>query len=62
MQSARYLIDVSHASDATLWHALETTQQPVIASHSRCRALSNSTRDLSDDMLVGIPYGKWALK
>ena len=48
------LIDVSHASDATFWHTLETTQRPIIASHSRCRALSNSVRDLSDDMLVAI--------
>ena len=48
------LIDVSHASDATFWHTLETTQMPIISSHSRCRALSNSMRDLSDDMLVAI--------
>ena len=51
------LVDLSHASDATTWHALETSRMPVIASHSRCRALSNSMRDVTDDMLVAIARG-----
>ena len=48
------LADPSHAPDAPPWHALETTDRPVIATHSRCRTFSDSMRDLTDDMLVAI--------
>ncbi len=48
------LVDLSHASDETFWHAVETSKKPVVATHSNCRALSKSRRDLSDDMLVAI--------
>ncbi len=45
------LVDVSHASDATFYDALETSRAPVIASHSSCRALADSPRNLSDEMI-----------
>jgi membrane dipeptidase len=45
------LVDISHVSDATFYDALEVTRAPVIASHSSCRALADSPRNLSDDML-----------
>ncbi len=45
------IVDVSHVSDPTFWQVLETTRAPVIASHSSARALTNSHRNLTDDML-----------
>ncbi len=45
------LVDVSHVSDETFYDVLETTKAPVIASHSSCRALTNISRNMSDDML-----------
>lgn len=48
------MVDVSHAGDATFWDALETSQTPVIASHSSCRALSPHRRNLSDEMMRAI--------
>ena len=45
------LVDVSHVSDATFWHALRVTRAPVIASHSSVRAVADHPRNLSDDML-----------
>ena len=45
------MVDVSHVSDKTFYDALEVTTAPVIASHSSCRAISNSPRNMADDML-----------
>ena len=45
------MVDVSHVSDKTFYDTLEVTTAPVIASHSSCRAISNSPRNLTDDML-----------
>jgi membrane dipeptidase len=43
--------DVSHVADATFWDVLETSSAPVFASHSSCRALSNSHRNMTDGMI-----------
>jgi membrane dipeptidase len=45
------LVDVSHVSDQTFWQVLEISRAPVIASHSSARALTNSHRNLTDEML-----------
>jgi membrane dipeptidase len=45
------MVDVSHASDETFFDAIEVSTAPVIASHSSCRAISNSPRNLTDEML-----------
>jgi len=45
------MVDISHVADKTFYDALEVTTAPVIASHSSCRAISNSVRNMSDDML-----------
>jgi len=44
-------IDVSHLNDAGFWDVIEITQQPVIASHSNCRALNGIMRNLTDDQI-----------
>src|SRR5205823_214363 len=45
------MVDVSHVSDKTFYDAIDTTKAPVIASHSSCRAIANSPRNMTDDML-----------
>src|SRR5262245_2350985 len=45
------LVDVSHVSDNTMDDVLDTTQVPVIASHSSARALCNVPRNISDVLL-----------
>jgi membrane dipeptidase len=45
------IVDVSHASDKSFFDVLEASKAPVIASHSSCRAVCDSPRNLSDDML-----------
>ncbi len=45
------VIDISHVSDETFFDVMETTQDPVIASHSGCRTLNPHHRNMSDEML-----------
>src|SRR5947208_5508959 len=45
------MVDISHVADKTFYDALEVTKAPVIASHSSCRAISGSPRNMTDDML-----------
>ncbi len=48
------IVDVSHVSDKTLLDVLETSEAPVFASHSSCRALCDCPRNLSDDLIRAI--------
>jgi len=48
------MVDISHTADKTFWDALETSSAPIIASHSSCRALSNHTRNMTDDMIKAL--------
>ena len=48
------MVDVSHISDKSFFDVLKVTDAPVIASHSSCRALCASPRNLSDDMLLAL--------
>jgi len=48
------VIDISHVSDETLFDVLEVTEDPVIASHSGCRAISPHRRNMSDEMLAAL--------
>ncbi len=45
------MIDVSHMSDKSFFDVLAATKAPIFASHSCCRALCNSPRNLTDDMI-----------
>jgi membrane dipeptidase len=48
------MIDISHISDKSFFDVLRITNAPVLASHSSCRALCGSPRNLSDDMLLAL--------
>jgi membrane dipeptidase len=45
------MVDISHTADKTFYDALEVSSAPIIASHSSCRAISNHTRNMTDDMI-----------
>jgi membrane dipeptidase len=51
MNSLGMLVDISHVSDKTFYDAIAVSKAPVIASHSSARALTNHTRNMTDDML-----------
>ena len=48
------MVDISHISDKSFYDVLKVTNAPVLASHSSCRALCVSPRNLTDDMLVAL--------
>lgn len=45
------ILDVSHLSDVGFWDLIEVAKKPVIASHSNCRALCDTPRNLTDEQL-----------
>lgn len=48
------MIDVSHISDKAFYDVIGLSKAPIIASHSSCRALCESPRNLTDDMLLAL--------
>ena len=48
------MIDVSHISDESFFDVMEKSKAPVIASHSSCRALCESPRNLTDEMILAL--------
>lgn len=64
------IVDVSHITDPGFWDVLEVSKDPIIASHSNCRSLCPSMRNLSDEMIkalserdgvIGINLGQFFL-
>ena len=51
MNDLGIIVDVSHLSDGGFYDVAEITKKPFVASHSNCRELSPSTRNLTDDMI-----------
>jgi membrane dipeptidase len=48
------MVDISHTADKTFYDALETSSAPIIASHSACRAVSDYTRNMTDEMIKAL--------
>jgi membrane dipeptidase len=48
------IVDVSHVSDQTFWDVIETSEAPIIASHSNARALADIARNMTDDMIRAV--------
>ena len=56
MNELGMLIDVSHAGDQTFWDVINTSKNPIIASHSCCYSLSPHYRNLTDEQIKAIDY------
>lgn len=60
MNRLRMLVDVAHATERTFWDALETSEAPVICSHTSCRVMVKGfathapSRYLSDEQMKGL--------
>jgi len=48
------VIDVSHLNDEGFWDVMEIAARPVVASHSNCRALAGTMRNLDDAQIAAI--------
>ena len=51
MNDLGIIVDVSHLSDGGFFDVAKYSKKPFVASHSNCRELSPSTRNLTDDMI-----------
>jgi len=47
-------IDVSHINDEGFWDVVDVVSKPFIASHSNCRVLAGTMRNLSDEQIRAI--------
>jgi membrane dipeptidase len=54
LERRRMIVDVAHASAATIDDVLTAATRPVVASHTGVRGVVDNARNLSDDQLRGI--------
>ena len=45
------MVDLSHASEKSFYDTLELSEQPIVCSHSSCRALCDHPRNLTDEQM-----------
>jgi len=50
------MVDVSHASKEAMLQTAALSKAPIIASHSSCRALCDSSRNLDDEQLLALKH------
>jgi membrane dipeptidase len=71
MERLGVVLDLTHCSDQSFWHALEHYGGPVLASHNNCRALVPHQRQFSDEQIraiverdgvIGAALDAWMLK
>ena len=48
------IVDVSHINEKGFWDVLETSERPIIATHSNARRLCNHERNLTDQQIKAI--------
>ena len=51
MNRVGMVIDLSHAAESTFYDVIELSAQPVVCSHSSCRALCDHPRNLTDEQM-----------
>lgn len=54
MDALGIIHDASHLAEESFWGLMKQSSGPVIASHSNCRAIVPTDRQLSDDMIRAI--------
>lgn len=56
MNRVGMMVDLSHASERSFYDALELSTQPIVCSHSSCRALCDHPRNLTDEQLKALAH------
>jgi membrane dipeptidase len=54
MEELGMVVDVSHLSERSFWHAMNATRGPIVASHSNASGLHPHPRNLTDEQLRAI--------
>lgn len=47
-------IDVSHLNETGFWDVIDIATEPIVASHSNCKAIQDVSRNLTDDQLQAV--------
>ena len=48
------LVDISHLNETGFWDVMELSKDPVLATHSNCKALCGHHRNLTDDQIKAL--------
>jgi membrane dipeptidase len=48
------LIDISHLNETGFWDVIDLSREPIVATHSNCKALCNHHRNLKDDQIKAL--------
>lgn len=56
MNRVGMLVDLSHGGEKSFYDAVEISNQPIVCSHSCCRALCDHPRNLTDDQLKTLAH------
>jgi len=48
------LVDISHLNETGFWDVIELSEDPVVATHSNCKALCSHHRNLTDDQIKAL--------
>jgi membrane dipeptidase len=54
LEAHRIIHDTSHLAEESFWQLMHMTRGPVMASHSNCRSIVPTDRQLSDEMIKAI--------
>jgi membrane dipeptidase len=54
MNKLGMLVDISHINETGFWDVIELSKDPIIATHSNCKALCSHHRNLTDDQIKAI--------
>lgn len=54
MNELGMIIDVSHLSDEGFFEVVKLSKKPIVASHSSCRNINTSSRNLTDEMILAL--------
>ncbi|MDX9918025.1 MAG: dipeptidase [Gudongella sp.] len=54
MNSLGMIVDVSHLAETTFWDVIETTELPIIASHSGAMSVHMHARNMTDDQIKAV--------
>jgi membrane dipeptidase len=48
------IVDISHLNETGFWDVMELSRDPVLATHSNCKALCGHHRNLTDDQIKAL--------
>jgi len=54
MNQLGMIVDVSHVGETTFWDVINTTNKPIIASHSNAYSICPVSRNLKDEQIIAI--------